>query len=122
MLSDPKPLTWKPSPLALTQEEVDEIKFLAAKGDIPADALEQCRKAAADLVFGVGHKVDANGKPIENGVGSKGHENLNHFLAIKKYEGDEKYWAALREIWKRDPARAKAIGLEPPPTRPGGRL
>lgn len=37
--------------------------------------------------FGEDYQVDANGRPIEQGVGAPGRETLNHFNAMRKYEG-----------------------------------
>lgn len=54
------------------------------------------------------------GTPIEQGIGSQGRETHNHFAAIRKHEGEEAYQAALAEIWKRDPERAKKLNLPKP--------
>lgn len=54
------------------------------------------------------------GVPQERGIGSPGRENSNHFAAIRKYEGEEAYQEALREIWKRDSDRAKKLNLPKP--------
>lgn len=35
------------------------------------------------------------GKPQELGIGAPGRETPNHFAAIRKYEGEEAYQAAL---------------------------
>lgn len=70
------------------------------------------------VVFGHDHKV-VNGVPQEQGHGAKGPETLNHFNSIRRYESEEAYWAAVAEIHKRDPERAKKLGLPSP--RPAGR-
>lgn len=54
------------------------------------------------------------GIPQEMGIGSPGHETNNHFAGILKYEGPEAHQAALAEIWKRDPERAKKLNLLKP--------
>jgi hypothetical protein len=54
------------------------------------------------------------GQPVEMGVGSPGRENGNHFAAILKYQGVEAHQEALRDIWKRDPERAKKLSLPKP--------
>lgn len=56
------------------------------------------------------------GVPQEMGIGAPGNETANHFLAIRKAEGEEAYQAALAEAWKRDPDRAKKLNL-PKPTK-----
>ena len=38
-------------------------------------------------VFGVGHKTDKHGNPMEQGIGAPGNESEQHFQAILKYEG-----------------------------------
>jgi hypothetical protein len=62
------------------------------------------------IVFGedVQHR---NNVPLEKGIGSPGHETNNHLAAIRRWEGEEEYQKAVAEIWKRDPARAKKLGL-----------
>lgn len=57
--------------------------------------------------------------PVEQGIGSKGNETINHFRAIKDaelrgYEPPRSYDKSVAEIWARDPKRAKAIGLVQP--------
>jgi hypothetical protein len=71
----------------------------------------------ADTVatFGFDYKKDKHGMPIQQGVGAAGNENVNHFNAIRRYEGADAYWRAVREIKLRDPARHKALGLPEPP-------
>jgi hypothetical protein len=69
------------------------------------------REASARNVYGHDAKKDRNGEWIEQGVGSRGRESINHFNAIRRYEGKEAYDDAVREMWKRDPDRAKKIGL-----------
>jgi len=73
-----------------------------------------CEKADRDNVYGINHKTDRHGNAIEQGIGSKGHENINHFNSILRYQGKEAYDRAVREIVKRDPERAKKLGLELP--------
>jgi hypothetical protein len=77
------------------------------------------REQERQHVFGFGYKVDGNGKPIEQGIGSKGNESVNHFAAMKKAESEElldpgTYDAALAEAWARDRERAIRIGLPRP--------
>lgn len=48
---------------------------------------------------------------MPQGIGSPGNENGNHFAAIRKHEGEIPYQNALKEIWKRDPDRARKLGL-----------
>jgi hypothetical protein len=52
-------------------------------------------------VFGADFKRDKHGRPIEQGVGSPGHEDERHFAAIRKYEGIEAEQKARAEAAKR---------------------
>jgi hypothetical protein len=71
-------------------------------------------KAFYDSIYGHDAKKDRAGNFIQQGVGSPGHENGNHFAAILRYQGRESYNRAVKEIFARDPERAKKIGLEQP--------
>jgi len=51
---------------------------------------------------------------IGSSFGAPGHETLNHFAAIRRYLGEQKFQAAIRAMWRDNPDRAKAIGLEQP--------
>lgn len=53
------------------------------------------------IVFGTDFKK-VKGKPVEQGIGSPGRETPNHFAAIRKYEGEEAYKAALAKAKKGD--------------------
>lgn len=75
-------------------------------------------EAEARNVYGDDAKKDAKGNFIQQGIGAKGRETSNHFAALLRYEGPVVYQKALREIWGRDPARAKLINL-PEPERLG---
>ena len=75
---------------------------------------EQAEEEVRKSVYGVNYKRDKKGAPIGVGVGSPGNESIGHFQAIRKYQGEVRYQAALKEIWSRDPARARKIGLEEP--------
>lgn len=53
------------------------------------------------IVFGHDFKK-VKGKPVEQGIGSPGRENQNHLNAIRKYEGEDAYKAALAKAKKAD--------------------
>jgi hypothetical protein len=108
------------SPVHLTEDERAEAREMIKKGELPPDALERQADAEARNVYGADAKKDRNGKYLEQGVGSRGHESLNHFTALLRAEqqGLEpagSYKKAVEEIYRRDPKRAAAIGLPPPP-------
>jgi hypothetical protein len=70
--------------------------------------------AEARNVYGWDAKQRPDGSWIEQGIGSAGHETLNHFMSIRKFEGEAKYQAAVKKMWKENPARARLIGLAEP--------
>ena len=84
----------------MSNEEMDKIALLAVD----------------HAVYGFDARQDRHGNWIEQGIGSKGHETINHFAALRKFEGEESYRRAVAEIWKRDPSHAQKLGL-PQPTR-----
>lgn len=51
--------------------------------------------------FGVDVKLDEKGRPIEQGIGAKGNESINHYVALAKYEPSPEHSklrdAALKE-------------------------
>jgi hypothetical protein len=65
-------------------------------------------------IYGADAKKDSKGNFIPQGIGAAGYETGNHFAAIRKYEGEAKYQAAIRKMWKENPERAAKIGLEKP--------
>jgi hypothetical protein len=62
-------------------------------------------------VFGHDAKKDRNGNFIQQGIGSAGHETANHFASIRRWEGKEAWEAAVRKLWKENPAHAAKLGL-----------
>jgi len=70
--------------------------------------------AVESSVWGHDAKRDRKGNFIQQGIGSPGHESANHFAAIRRYQGEEAWRQAVAEIYKRDPDRAKKLGLPQP--------
>ena len=97
--------------VTLTTEEWDNLGN-PDKGGSTAKQLAHL-EAEEKVVFGHDFQKD-KGQPIERGIGSHGRESSNHFAAIRKYEGEEPYQDALKEIWGRDPERAKKLNLPKP--------
>jgi hypothetical protein len=62
-------------------------------------------------VWGHDAKKDSKGNWIQQGIGAPGRETANHFVAIRRYQGQAEYEKALREIQKRDPERHAKLGL-----------
>lgn len=90
--------------VTLTNEERDAL----SPGQLKAH-----HAAEEKIVFGEDLEKK-KGVPVEKGHGALGHETNNHFNGIRKYEGEEAYWLAIEEIHKRDPERAKKLGLPKP--------
>lgn len=68
-----------------TQEEIDAMS---------PDELKAYNRGQQDIVYGSDAKRGKNGKPIEQGIGSPGRCNENHFAAIRNTEGPEAEKAA----------------------------
>ena len=90
-----------------------------AMGLLPPGYYRSYLDAMARNVFGNDTVKNRDGSYQEQGIGAKGHETLNHYTSLKKAESmglelPGTYDKAVAELWKRDPARAKAIGLMPP--------
>jgi hypothetical protein len=79
-----------------------------------AEAHEAAKAAHEASVWGHDARKDSKGRFIQQGIGSPGRENRNHFDAILKYRGPAEYAKAVKEIFGRDPKRAEALGLEMP--------
>lgn len=75
----------RPSPLMLSQEEVDEIEAKMAAGALPPDYLDRCDDAREANVFGHDHKKDRQGNPVEQGIGAPGNQTANSLAAYRKY-------------------------------------
>lgn len=99
------------TPVHLTEGEIAEMQALIDQGELPKSALKDHFEAEARNVYGFDAKKDRHGNYIQQGVGAKGRESANHFASIRRYEGKEAWEAAVKEIWKRDPKRAKQLGL-----------
>lgn len=79
------------------------------------DPAEQKAHLAAEekIVFGTDFQK-RKGQPVEQGIGSQGRETHNHFVALRKHEGEDAYRDAYEEIAKRDPERLKKLNLPKP--------
>src|SRR5262249_22099977 len=75
----------KPSPLSLSESELDEIEARIESGELPPTFFEQMRVAREANVFGHDHRKDKYGKPIENGLGSPGNQTRASIDAFKKW-------------------------------------
>jgi hypothetical protein len=66
--------------VTLTPEEMQEM----TPADLKAHAENEAR-----IVFGHDYKKDANGNPVEVGIGAPGHGTANSYLALQMAEGKE---------------------------------
>ena len=78
--------------------DISQIRALNYSSSEKADWSPSAHKYHKDLcenqIFGVGFKRDKDGRPIEQGLGSPGNENENHFRSIGVYEGKDAEKAA----------------------------
>lgn len=93
-----------------TTEEWDAMSPEARKAHLAAEEMTVFGRT----VTGEPAYKKIKGVPQEMGIGSPGNETANHFLGIRKSEGEEAYQAALAETWKRDPDRARKLNLPKP--------
>ncbi len=108
--------------ITLSDDELKEKRAEVASGLLPPNWFELYRKSLENSVFGVDHKNDSNGKPIEQGIGAKGFETGNHFASLRRaeeqgFENPGSYQAACAELWNRDPAKAQSLSLPQPRAR-----
>jgi hypothetical protein len=79
-------------------DSIDSVKHIAKQlaayrvntmAELPVHLRKQLRKEAEDIalntVFGENHKKDANGVPIEHGIGSPGNQTRHSVDSFKKY-------------------------------------
>ena len=71
-----------------TQEEMDEMKVLVERGELPPDAIEKYYEAEARNVFGFDAKK-IKGEYIEQGLGSAKNQTRNSVESYKKYHKDD---------------------------------
>jgi hypothetical protein len=94
-----------------TPAELAEMRADVEAGKLPKNAIEQYYAGEEKAVFGHDVKHDRHKNPIEQGIGSPGHETLNHFKAIRTYEGEDAYHAACAQHWKDNPEHAAKLKL-----------
>ena len=71
-----------------TEEEIDEMRALVARGELPPNAIEIYYDNEAKNVFGHDAKM-VNGQYVEQGFGSAGNQTRNSIEAYKKYHKDD---------------------------------
>jgi len=99
------------SPVHLTEGELATARELIERGELPKDAIERHYECEARNVYGHDAKKDAAGNWIPQSI-PLGH---NHYAAILRYEGKDAYDRAVRNLWRENPQRAKALNLPEPP-------
>jgi hypothetical protein len=112
------------NPIGSAVETIAKEKALRAAeeaGQPPPSEAELTRiveEAERKAVFGFDYKTDKHGNPIQQGIGSPGHETINHFNSLLRYQGRQAWEKAVRDMWRQNPERATKIGL-PRPARAG---
>jgi hypothetical protein len=98
----------------LASMPLNEDQRLAMDEKEQAEYLANAPKREAvnrSVVFGHDHKV-VKGEPVEQGIGSRGRETMNHFNSVRKYEGDEAYWSEVARVWKDHPKHAEKLAKQ----------
>jgi hypothetical protein len=72
-----------------TQSEMDEMRAQIAAGVLPSNSIEKYLEEEARHVFGYDYRRDANGTPIEAGIGSKQQPSRNSVEAYRKWGKEE---------------------------------
>lgn len=97
----------------------EKLREKAYGKDVPPamkkDLLRQAKVQALNDVYGVGHRVDRHGNPIEQGIGAPGNGSLNDAESYRKYHtaplgtgfDQEVYDAKLKNAHETRAARAK---------------
>jgi hypothetical protein len=80
----------RPPTIMQSEEELDDMEARIARGELPADFLDRHFEAVEGNVFGIDHKKDKKGNPIEQGIGAPGNQTKNSIEAYKKYGRPEK--------------------------------
>lgn len=74
-----------------TEAEIDEMRELIRRGELPADAIETYLENEEKAVFGHDVKHDRHGNPIEQGVGSASQPSRNSINAYKAHQFGNKF-------------------------------
>jgi hypothetical protein len=90
-------------------DAVNKARIAADVSDAELDRLGLEANEAA--VWGHDRRRDSKGNWIQQGIGSPGHETVNHFASIRRWQGEKHWEVAVKEIWKRDPERAERLRL-----------
>jgi hypothetical protein len=88
--------------VTLTQEEFQVLGPEERKAHLAAEE---------KIVFGQNFERDRNGRPVEAGIGSPAQQSINSLAAIRKWEGEEAYQAAVAKVWKENPEHAQRLNL-----------
>ena len=86
------------------------LDFYLEKG-VP---LEEAKKRVLEDVYGVGFKLDRHGRPIEQGIGSLGHETDAHYAALEKYFWQGGRGHRLAPKWRPRKSRLSMITMNSP--------
>jgi hypothetical protein len=107
--------------ITLSQAEIEEIREAIEVGILPSDYLAKHFEAVRANVFGLDHKVDARGNPIEQGRGSAMNQTQQSIDAYRKWGKDEidyeKHLRRMEKELEQSEARRKAEGAGRPRER-----
>lgn len=74
----------------LSEAELAEMEAQIEAGLLPKDFIEKHFEAVDNNVYGIGHKKDRKGRPIEQGLGSPANMTQQSIDAYKKWCGPSK--------------------------------
>jgi hypothetical protein len=73
----------------LKESELEHMRRQIARGLLPPDAIERHFEDERKAVFGENYKRDANGNPIEQGIGSAANPSRQSIEAYRRYGKSE---------------------------------
>jgi hypothetical protein len=95
----------------MVTKTIEEMEALTPEQRVAHFADEEMTVFGRNKLNEPNFQRDKTGQPIEQGIGSPGHQSLNSLVAIRKYEGEDAYRAAVAKVWKESPDHAKRLNL-----------
>lgn len=104
--------------VTLSESELQEISDQIDNDLLPKDYLRKYRENLVNVVFGHGHQVDKQGRPIEQGMGSAQNMTQHAIDAFTRFnkdkEGYEKELAVLqRQLVESNARRRREAEAKP---------
>lgn len=97
-----------PTVVTKTEDELNEMRAEIAAGTLPPDAIKQYYLDERKNVFGFDHKLDRQGNPIEQGLGSAQNMTRNSIEAFRKYNSHQPDFERALSVMEKQLAEADA--------------